>query len=235
MTVVPGMSVVVPRQSWYGLRNTGTGLLQAAWVATASVVGFFRELSQSGAADLEALRRRYGVELRPESGAGSHEAAVTAIPRRRRHRGGRGRGRRPDHAAAGAPAERVAAPSASAPTSSQSPATAAQAAAVPGRRRHRRGRRGGARPSAVATGAPPPLKSPAPSGEPSRSPRKAGTRPEQRRLRHERFKEVYMGGRWVRVSGEGPVIASGEESRESPRKSRQGNDDTPAGPLSVPL
>jgi hypothetical protein len=50
-----------------------------------------------------------------------------------------------------------------------------------------------------------------------------------------RVKEVYMDGRWVQVTGEGPVIAPGRE-RSSEGRSRAGkDDDTPSGPLSVPL
>ena len=41
-----------------------------------------------------------------------------------------------------------------------------------------------------------------------------------------------MGGKWVQVSGEGPVIASGESGGG---RHRQVDDDGPGGPLSVPL
>jgi hypothetical protein len=45
---------------------------------------------------------------------------------------------------------------------------------------------------------------------------------------------VYMGGRWVRVEGEGPVIAPGRPSQ--PRGSKRGGEDEPpASRLSVPL
>ena len=46
------------------------------------------------------------------------------------------------------------------------------------------------------------------------------------------MKEVYMGGRWVKVSGEGPVIAPGHDAEG---RGKRGDDDTPAGPLSVPI
>jgi hypothetical protein len=42
-----------------------------------------------------------------------------------------------------------------------------------------------------------------------------------------------MGGRWVQVSGEGPIIAQGEHGRR-PRQGRR-DEDTPGGPLSVTL
>ena len=41
-----------------------------------------------------------------------------------------------------------------------------------------------------------------------------------------------MGGKWVQVSGEGPVIASGDSGSE---RHHQVDDDGPGGPLSIQL
>jgi hypothetical protein len=41
-----------------------------------------------------------------------------------------------------------------------------------------------------------------------------------------------MGGRWIRVTGEGPIVSTGETPEKPP--GGRGDDDTP-GPLSVSL
>ena len=262
MTVVPGMTVSVPRRAWYGLRNTGTGLFQVVWVsAPAGVEEFFREFSRLGespaASAFQAAAQRHGIELRV--GPEAPEAAGPQAPGRRHRRQHRG-GRKPGGASS-QPSQSVAQPShaqpaAAAPSPRLEPAApAAQpgAAERPRRRRRRhRGRGGRGRPSAggspVAPSASTPIQAPgtgsqraaggaagpAPSrpggGRPAHAPR---PRREGQRPRRGRIKEVYMGGRWVQVTGEGPVISPGRE-RPPPGK-RQRDEDSPGGPLSVPL
>ena len=186
ITVVPGTVLFAPRQSWHGLHNTGTGILQITWTAApAGIEQFFRELAQSGAADpaaLQALAQRHGVEFRPEA---EPAGRTPDSNRRRRHRGGRGR--RPSGVRAEPPT-----------LASPSP------------------------PKASATQAPPVSNKPRPKGK---------SRPHQRT----RIKEVYMGGRWVQVTGEGPVIASGKDRPVHLRKSTDQGNQPPAGPLTVPL
>jgi quercetin dioxygenase-like cupin family protein len=99
-TVVPGVTVYVPRQAWHGLRNTGTGLLQVTWVAVPpGIEEFFRELSRAGSGASEAARlqtiqeiaKRHGVEFRAEQEtAGDADLPSSRRPRRRRPRHGRG-------------------------------------------------------------------------------------------------------------------------------------------------
>lgn len=99
------------------------------------------------------------------------------------------------------------------------------------RRRGRRGRGRGHRPASPVA-APAARRSPA-APKPSATPAPSRSRSRPHRRRH--VKEVYMGGRWVQVSGEGPVIAPGQE-RPGPAGQRPPrDDDTPAGPLTVPL
>jgi quercetin dioxygenase-like cupin family protein len=103
---------------------------------------------------------------------------------------------------------------------------AAQApAAVPqrhGRRRHRggRGRRSRVGQTPQGSPKPQPQSRPQPSAPVQRPPEPRSARPERphpegrggRRGGHRRsgrVKEVYMGGKWVRVVGEGPVISGG--------------------------
>ena len=50
-----------------------------------------------------------------------------------------------------------------------------------------------------------------------------------------RVKEVYIDGRWVQVTGEGPVIAPGRARPGPGRKAGRDDDDSPGGPLSVAL
>ncbi|PIQ83253.1 MAG: hypothetical protein COV75_08455 [Candidatus Omnitrophica bacterium CG11_big_fil_rev_8_21_14_0_20_63_9] len=224
--VVPGTTAFVPRQSWQGLRNTGNGVLQFAWVsAPAGVEEFFRDLSRfSSAPESSALREiaaRRGVELQPEGEAVPAAAPGPRPGRRRRHRGGRGRGARSQTPGQSASPAASAPP---APSPVPSVPQAAPAAAMPapsaapqpggGRRRRHRGRGRGQGPhppqahvppsAAGAPSSPAPAAKVRPSSKPSSKPPRSGGRP----YRRSRFKEVYMGGRWVRVSGEGPVISS---------------------------
>ena len=202
MTVVPGMMVYVPRQAWHSLRNTGTGALQITWTAAPpGLERFFRELSGAGpavdAATMQEIARRHGIEFRP-SGA-SPEAAARPSGRRH-HRRRRGRG-----GARGAkPPTRSAQPAQLAPPQ---PPAAGPAPSIAPPARHRRRRRGrgrgaGATPPASSSTAQPPVAAPKPS-----TPRSNQERPQRGRSRR-RVKEVYMGGRWVRVEGEGPVIST---------------------------
>ena len=170
MTVLPGMTLFVPRQTWHSLRNTGTGAFQVVWIAApAGIERFFRELAQAGgpvdAASLQSIAQRHGIELQAAGIAAPAAASAPSGGRhRRRHRGGRGR-------------------------------------------------RGGAQPSAAAPSPTPPaapaqqVPKPAP-----RPPRGSSTEPGPARRRvggyRRRVKEVYMGGKWVKVEGEGPVIST---------------------------
>ena len=247
MTVVPGTTIFVPKQSWWSLRNTGTGLLQFAWVSEpGGVEEFFRELSRAEtSAELAAVQeiaQRHGMELGTEAAA----APVPEPGRRHRRRRGRGRG-----GATGPSVARAARPGdderraggAGAPPLPQIPGVPplqAAAGVAPvqhapgplppglpapsrqggpaggGRGRRHRGRRGGsggspAQPPSVGT-------APAtPKAGAGRGPRPQA-KPEGRRggrpRRFGRVKEVYMGGKWVRVTGEGPVI-SGDTASEN--------------------
>ena len=215
-TVVPGTVVFVPRQAWHSLRNTGTGALQVIWTAVpAGLEQFFRDYARLGpAADTAAfqtLAQRYGIELRPAGEQPKERAA-----RHRRRRGGRGRGRGTGQPPSPSPSSLVSAAPA-APKPQPSPAEPQRSRGGRGRHRRHRGGAGGSPAPA------PSAKTPPPAGRPPRG----GL---HHRRRH--VKEVYMGGRWVQVEGEGPVIAPG---KERPRKRGAGDSDTPAGPLSVPL
>ena len=245
-TVVPGVMVYVPRQTWCGLRNTGTGNLQLAWTATPlGIEVFFRELSRlsGGAADmtaLQALGQRYGVEFQAP-GAASAGEAPSPSHRRRRHRGGRGRGRRHEtptpnapnplsspavgHADAPSAPASVSAPSVPAPSLHAERPLPSERPSGPSRHRRRRRRAGPQTPPVT----PPTTPHGVPPSAKDRPPRR------DRHRRSGRVKEVYMGGRWVPVVGEGPVIAPGRD--RSPRSGRGGgkDDDTPQGPLSVSL
>ena len=228
VTVVPGSVISIPNGSWHSLRNTGTGVLQIVWTAApAGIEEWYRQLAQrGGAADavtLQELAARYGIEFRPDDeprqfpGRGEPAAAATLGrgSRRRRHRrGGRGRGSRPSlgrgEPRQGASPQQASAPAAAAPEAPVTPSSS------PGS-----GRRGRRRPPSSAQ------QKPAPKGRGPRRDRAGGRR-------FGRVKEVYMDGRWIRISGEGPVISSGSER---PREAQEGvtRDDTPPGPLSVPL
>ena len=212
MTMVPGMMVYVPRQAWHSLRNTGTGLLQIAWTSVPpGIEEFFRELSHLGgsaspAAILE-IAKRHGIEF-PQDG----QAPVAGAPakgsrrRRHRHRGGRGGGR------GGQPSQRRP------PQETPSPRPSTAAAQGRGGSGGSAGPRAGPRPSAPLPPAPPPAQAPPPQAA-----RSARNRPGTRRPPHSRrhVKEVYMGGRWVQVVGEGPVIAPGHGRSESQGQTRK--------------
>jgi len=220
MTVLPGTTLFIPRQTWFGLRNTGTGLLQFIWTAAPpGIEEFFREMSRLGpkadAATLNSLAQRHGIEFRP-AGETMQPSGHRPHRRHRRRRGGRG----------GTPASSVAAPPApSAPSLAPQP-SAVSALGQPHSRRRRRRRHGRPiQPAAAATATPP--------SQPSKAPPR---RPQGRPLhRRGRVKEVYMEGRWVQVSGEGPVIAPGRDRPREGGSRAERDDDTPAGPLSVPL
>ena len=213
MTVVPGSVVSIPKGAWHGLRNTGTGVLQIMWTAAPpGIEEFYRELAlRGGAADaggLQEVAARYGIEFRSDADAAAPVATTSGPRRRRRRRGGRGTGRTSDRQGVLRHAPETTAPEAAAPR----PSIAAPASPPPppGQgQRHRRRRQ-------------------APPASKDRRPREGG----RRHFGH--AKEVYMGGRWIRVSGEGPVIAPGRERSREPQEGVT-KDDTPPGPLSVPL
>lgn len=228
MTVVPGTVIYAPRQAWHGLRNTGTGALQITWVsAPGGLEGFFRERSRSGAAAdaarLRELAQRHGIEFRSEG-----EPAASPVPRhtrRRRRRGGRGRrpeGIRQGQPSTGQPPQQAAAATPAPPPHTEPRlTTGAQATVIPSESAQREGGRRRRRHRRKRPGAPPPHQ---PSGQaPAAPPAKSGpttqpaarrARPVGRRSRFSRVKEVYMGGRWIRVVGEGPVISTGHEPAE---------------------
>lgn len=218
LTVVPGTVLVVPKGMWHSVRNTGTGLLQMTWTtAPEGLEEFFREFAKvnlSDAAAVQALGQRYGAEFRAESGAPDAVTAPGAA--RRRHRGRRG----------GKTAQKPAPPVASVPAA---PAVPPAAPAQPhGHRRRRRGGRGrGGGSSARPAPAAPALSTPAPSPAAAARPRHQRQGRGSGRPRRGRVKEVYMDGRWVTISGEGPVIAPGRPTKP--------DDDAPSGPLTVPL
>ncbi|MBI4323225.1 MAG: cupin domain-containing protein [Candidatus Omnitrophica bacterium] len=188
IVVVPGAMLYVPRGAWHGLRNTGTGTLQIAWVsAPPGLEAFFRDLSRAGASPtaqtLQELAQRHRVEFRQAADA----PAASNPPHRHRRRRRRRR--------------------------------ATPSAAPQGRRE----KAGGAPPVSLAP----------PAGQPSR-PAAGRQRPPRGRHRR-RVREVYMGGRWVRVEGEGPVIAPGTQGPERRNPKPGGDDEPPAVRLSVPL
>ena len=83
-TVVPGVTVYVPRGAWHSLQNTGTGLLQIVWVsAPAGIEQLFREISpQDGAlldaTALQAIAQRHGMEVGGD--AGTKPSMTSAAP-----------------------------------------------------------------------------------------------------------------------------------------------------------
>jgi len=223
MTVLPGAMLYVPRQAWHGLRNTGTGLLQFTWTsAPPGIEEFFREMSrlspQAEAAALAALAQRHGLEFHP-AGEPVQPSGHRYHRRHRRRRGGRG----------GTPSSAVAAPpAASAPSAAPQP-SAAPASGQPYSRRRRRRRHGRLVPPAAAG-------TTTPAAPPSQPPKVGPRRPQGKpRARRGRVKEVYMEGRWVQVSGEGPVIAPGRDRPREGRLRSHTDEDAPPGPLTVPL
>ena len=195
-TVVPGVTVSVPRGAWHSLQNTGTGLLQIVWVsAPAGLEQLFRELSRQGGAPwdavaLQTIAQRHGTEFGGDNGA-KPSAIHASSPRRHRRRRGHRRGEKGLRAVM----ESIA----------HAPSTAASTSAVL------------QEPSPVT--APPQPSPPTPRGSKGRSgppsassmthrPSHAAGRRGNRR-RHPHVKEVYMGGRWVKITGEGPIISTG--------------------------
>lgn len=226
VTVVSGSTIYVPRQSWHGLRNTGTGILEVTWtVAPAGVEQFFRDLAKLGdrpdASAVQAVAARHGVEFHPE---GEPSAVTTPGGRRTRHgRHRRGGGRRPGKPHVPPSAQGPQRPQAATPTPAEvvpaaAPSPAPQQGSRSGRRRRHRGRGRGAPQGQPVAGAPPPARTaPPPSGGAPQhraagrsTPPKDQRRREGRGRRYGRVKEVYMGGKWIRVTGEGPVIAPGK-------------------------
>ena len=242
VNVVPGAMLHVSRNVWYGVRNTGTGALQIAWASSPPGLElFFREFSRlsdaPSAQALQELAQRHGIEFRPATEAPS-------VPEGRRHRGRRGgrrgRGGRAPTPSAASPLPSTLSPVSGAPSSVAPAAPAAPSAPGQHRRRHRR--RGGAGRRSAPPAAVQGLREPSagtapvsPSAPTPRPTRPAGGRPRSGPPhRRRRVKEVYMGGRWVRVEGDGPVIAPGRQSER--RDPKRGEDDEPPPiRLSVPL
>ena len=144
LNVVPGVMLHVPRGAWSGVRNTGTGAFQIAWVsAPPGLEAWFRDLSRLGASPsadvLKELALRHRVEFRPAADeprpAGRHHR------RRRGGRGGRG-GRGPARLnSPGSPAMPSSVPLEPAAPPSVAPAAPAAPTAPRGpRRRHRSSR-----------------------------------------------------------------------------------------------
>lgn len=224
MTVVPGTLVYVPRQAWQSLRNTGTGLLQITWTATPpGLEEFFRELarlgSSPGAAKIEEVAQRHGIEFSPRG-----QPTPPNEPRTR-------------------PGARDVVPLGGLESAPPGGSTGTRtSSSKPPRRRRRRGSRGGRGKGSEATPTSPQSATVAPAATASAPPRqppdgggrgqrlgRGGPPPSHGggrgrghgRGRRGRVKEVYMGGRWVQVAGEGPVIATGHEgSRLAPKETR---------------
>jgi len=247
INVVPGAMLHVPRGAWYGVRNTGTGAFQIAWVsAPPGLEAFFRDLSRLGdlpsAQALQELAQRHRIEFR--------QAADAPVPAGRR---------RPARAPS---ASALPATLSSAPVEPSAATSAAPAApSAPRGPRHRRHRRGGGRqpsgwrhslaprsglaslaalagkdsPGSVAgRRSTPPSSAPAATAPRSSRPG-TGRQPSARHHRSRRVKEVYMNGQWVRVEGDGPAISSDfkRPGRRNPK--RGGDEDSPGVPLSVLL
>lgn len=220
VTVVPGVMIYVPRQAWHGVRNTGTGLLHFTWTAAPpGIEGFFREMSRLGdgatPTALQELAARYGIEFQPDGGT----VSVTPAPHRRhrRHRGGRARGPARQTPAVPSPPPMTpptVGPSAIRPPAAQMPQRPPQSQRPPERRQRHRPHRRSAPDAAAAV---------RPASQPSSQPSSSGAieqggAPSQGYRRH--VKEVYMSGRWVQVTGEGPVIASGHQPGPQKRSRR---------------
>lgn len=238
IVVVPGAMLYVPRGAWHGLRNTGTGTLQIAWAsAPPGLELFFRDLSRAGVSPsvqvLQELAQRHGIEF------GQAAPPAGGVPAGRRHRGRRGGRRnrggrvpaRSDSSGStaipsSAPMEPSSAMPPVAPVVSAAPSAASVApTAVGAPRGHRRRRGRGARPRSTSPAAP---------AQQSSRPAAGRQRPPRGRHRR-RVREVYMGGRWIQVEGEGPVIAPGSDRSERRGPKPDGDDEPPAIRLSVPL
>ncbi len=215
VTVVPGTTLHIPKQVWYGLRNTGTGALQFLWTLVPNgAEQFFRELAMANApmdmTALQTLALRHGMEVRSERDTGEATPTMHEGRRRRRHRGGK-QAHRPAQAALppaiqAPPIQPAATPEVPADRSQPAPIVASSTHASAGGRQAWRRRRGRSPASRSTTPVPPgPPQGPAPSRPTASPPRR-----ESDRRHHGRTKEVYMGGRWVRVAGDGPVIAPGK-------------------------
>jgi len=217
-TVVPGMAVWVPRQTWCEVQNTGTGALQFLWISTPpGVEQYLRELSRLGrsadAATALSVALRHGVELLPRQAAAKGQAPGGGgrRPRHRRGRHAQGQtraGQRPLDSGPGLGREALARDVAS----DESRGRPERAKRVEGRRQWSPSGKSGAPPPATADSAPPAAPGPRPTEGPPSTPSPAAPRPPRtagRRAHRRRVKEVYMGGRWVQVTGEGPVIDSG--------------------------
>jgi len=244
MTVVPGSMLTIPHNIWFSLRNNGTGRLEIAWAcAPAGIDAFFQELANhTEPIDTNALQtigQRFGIEFLAEHEVAEAPAASGPGPShgRRRRRGGRNRGHRPPQPhtplttqaeaaqeagavqATAAPAESIAKPETPKPEAAPRPAgSRPPRSGRPFRGRHRGGR-GGDRGPAV-TGKEPGAQLKLNTEGSSEQP-KSG----------DRVREVYMGGRWVQVTGDGPVVYPGKHYFRKPRKDH--DDDSPSGPLSV--
>ncbi len=187
-TVVPGACLIVPRGNWCEISNTGTGLLQLIWTASgASFLDFFRAWStDGGSADFRLLGQRYGLEF---GQPGENETA--AKKPRHKHKYWQRRKHSKEHSASSAAALPQAVP-VSKPQPPEAPL-----------------------PVTPPVSQPPATPKPAPSGlsrrqknkRPSPKQPSQGVRDKRSRHRPGKSKMVYMGGRWVEVTGEGPVIA----------------------------
>lgn len=127
INVVPGAMLHVPKGAWHGVRNTGTGAFQIAWVSSPGLEAFFRDLSHLGDAPsglaLQELAQRHRIEFRQPA-----DASMPAV--RHRHQRRRGRPRPP--AAPSTPSSIAGAPAAPAPVASST-------AGAPRPQRHKRG------------------------------------------------------------------------------------------------
>ena len=242
-TVVPGILVSVPRETWVSWRNTGTSPLQLLWSAEpASALQCLRELAGLQTVDpaaLESLAQRYGFEVQGHAAPAASPAEPSSSPRpegpgrgrrRRRGRGGRGGQRQAAGQSAASPATEAPAPTPSAVSEEPTHAPAVQAApdAVPmppapgtagsgagprhrqrgrGGRGRGRGRRDGQRPQASNRPSTPSSDQPSPARESSSTPQ-SSNKPSGGRV-----KEVYMRGRWIQVSGDGPMVDLGRRRR----------------------
>ena len=254
VTIVPGMLVTMPRGTWHGLRNTGTGLLQILWMSTpAGLEAWWREMSSHHApldeATLQSLAKRYDVE--PALGGPAPALPAQPPTAHTAPREGRGRGRRRHRRS-----RRSSAPTGVPPTQpvltsvpqslseahriepiSKSPQRLPPATTLHGETASALPQQGPVRESAAPSapqarpitrrGSPSWRASEATRASPSRPP-KAGppgagqtvAKPSSPSRRssparhafphsHGHVKEIYMGGRWIRVEHEGPVIAPG--------------------------